>query len=827
MSTRLSGKPGSGKSTLMKYITSEFRDFYRSGAASHRWGSGADLVTCSFFFWALGSPIQKNYVGFLRSLLYQIAEQREDLIPMIMGQEAISGASSHIHEHFRIHAWTKERLDDALRRFLSAKPSSINVCFFVDGLDEFAGDEDLLMQTIRLLSRTPRTHVCVSSRPEQIFRQGFAKSPQLRLQDLNYEDIKKATKYRLNSTLQEKFPQVPWMIVELVADIVDKAQGIFLWAELVTEDLKKGARNSDSIEELHKRVDRTPNTIEGLYEHMLERLDKPYFQDAARYFQIITANQDLLALEQGFLTSRFPVLTLLNCACADEKAWNHVLSHDLEYFQSPGFQDLCCNLETRILTRCAGLVEVAEHRQGFLVGVSRKKKNGGSTQLVRSNKGAQSLAHYLREVKFIHKTVMDFLQSHEEFFQNLDWRLTATLTITRGAMGVMSLTPIIMCEEDAPLGPFTIDKEFIMNLLSRPSWIEALWPAQTNYRAISDSTIQIVGQAYEILNHVNRSLNGLDHTLSNHFHKWKDYNFSFHDCLGFAAYFGRHDYVSRYTARTNRIKEDAEYVLSCTFSGLASSVGEPFDVRKTSVVVGGFFRIVIDYLAQSRESQLCMESKWVIFLNCTHRHITTLVRSRSQFGKNPQFLQQVAQSIILWKDTVAYFLHHNADSNTIFKGWLNVFCSDKGETGSRIHVKLRAAETVLAWVMRTFGFVNPAFREEIEEIEDLLKSHGGQHRRIILSLHIDSVPYRLTREQSDRLLHAWSFEDGSLPGTDLGGPWSVKAEEEEQEPVNPDPTTERKLKILLENIDRFKIKREKQTRIRGINGGTTLDFGSP
>lgn len=470
-----------------------------------------------------------------------------------------------------------------------------------------------------------------------------------------------------------------------------------------------------------------------------------------------------------------------------------MLSHDLGHFQSPGFQDLCCNLETRILTRCAGLVEVSEHRQEVLAGVCHEKGNWNYKHAVRTNQGAQSLSYYLREVKFIHKTVIDFLQSHEELIQNLDWRLTATLTISRGAMGVMSLTPIIMCEEDAPLGPFKIDEEFFMHLPYGPSWIDALWPVQTNYQSISDSTIHIVDQAYEILKHVNRTLSGLE--------KWKEYEFSFHDCLGFAAYFGRYDYVSRYTARTNCIKEDAEYVLSCTFSGLRALVD--VDVRMTSIVLGGFFRIMMDYLPQSRESQLCMGSKWVTFLNCSHNHINTLIRSRSQLGKNPQFLQQAAQSIILWKDTVAYFLHHNADSNTILKGQLSMFCSRKDETGSRILVTIMVAETILALVRRIFGLVDQAIREEME---DLLKSHGGQHRRIILSLSLEARPdFRLTREQSDRLLHAWPFEDGSLPTADPTG-WSVMVEREEQEPVIEDPMTECTLKRALEYIDRSKVR---------------------
>jgi hypothetical protein len=841
MSIRLSGKPGSGKSTLMKYITSDFRRFCRSGAASHRWGSGADLITCSFFFWALGSPLQKNYVGFLRSLLYQIAEQREDLIPMIMGHEAISEARpSHPREPVRIYAWTKERLDDALRRFLSGKPSSISVCFFVDGLDEFVGDEDLLMGTIRLLSRTPTTHVCVSSRPEQIFRQGFAKSPQLRLQDLNYEDIKKATKDRLDTTLQEKFPQVPWMIVELVADVVDKAQGIFLWAELVTKDLKKGARNSDSIQELHKRLGRTPNTIEGLYEHMLERLDKPYFQDAARYFQLITANQEYLALRfDEDLESKTwnSALTLLHCACADEKAWDYVLKNDLEHFQSPEFHDLCRNVETRILTRCAGLVEVSEHRETTLEGIFERADD---MDAVRTNQGAQNLSYYLREIRYIHKTVMDFLQSHEEFFQDPDWRWTAVLTITRGRMGVVSLTPLMICEEDALLGPFEIEYSSVWRLLSRPSWTEAFWPAQTNCQAIRDSIIQVVEQAYEVLNHVSRSLNGLNHTLSNtcssyerFIGMWKHGENSFHDCLGFAAFFGRHDYVSRHTAQTKITQEDAEYVLPCTIVGLSTLINCSFDTRRAALVVGGFFRIVMDFLPQSRESQLCIgagvstcgvdrESSWVMFLDCSPRFIGRLVAMLRGLGSSTaelQFLQKATQSIILWIDRVACFLNHNADANMILHSDLDIYCSDQLGQGRSSFLSFTAAETLLAWVRRTCKSADPTLTKEME---DLLRSHGGQHRRTFFSFTIDRDVYRLTREQSDRLLHAWSFEDGSLPAADPAG-WSVKVSKEEQEPIKPDPIMERKLEVLLENIDRFKIREESRLTESFF---TTLDFES-
>lgn len=64
VNNRLSGKPGSGKSTLMKYVSTEFREFCHSNAVLSPWADGENLVACSFFFWNVGSPLQKTTLVF-------------------------------------------------------------------------------------------------------------------------------------------------------------------------------------------------------------------------------------------------------------------------------------------------------------------------------------------------------------------------------------------------------------------------------------------------------------------------------------------------------------------------------------------------------------------------------------------------------------------------------------------------------------------------------------------------------------------------------------------------------------------------------------------
>ncbi|KAL8740009.1 MAG: hypothetical protein Q9184_008543, partial [Pyrenodesmia sp. 2 TL-2023] len=52
----ISGKPGSGKSTLMKYIVNEDR----TSQFLANWEKGTDLIVVSFFFWTAGTALQKS-----------------------------------------------------------------------------------------------------------------------------------------------------------------------------------------------------------------------------------------------------------------------------------------------------------------------------------------------------------------------------------------------------------------------------------------------------------------------------------------------------------------------------------------------------------------------------------------------------------------------------------------------------------------------------------------------------------------------------------------------------------------------------------------------
>ncbi|KAL8874728.1 MAG: hypothetical protein Q9198_006824, partial [Flavoplaca austrocitrina] len=444
----LSGKPGSGKSTLMKYISTEFRSFCQSHDTLSAW---ANAVTCTFFFWNLGSSLQKSYVGLLRSLLHQIAKQRPEMIAVMSNQDrSTQSGQREPYSSSSIHTWTEQRLDDALARLLGGKPQAMRICMFIDGLDEFDGDEDRLIHIIHILSHASGTKICVSSRPEEIFRQGYAANPQLKLQDLNYPDIHKATVERLLPALKAHLPCAEWKFDRLVNDVVRKSQGIFLWADFMTKALKRGARNADSFEELEQRLERTPDTIDGLYEHMLGRLDKLYLRDAAGYFHHLLMFQE--TFNDGKHVHKVLRPSILGFTCIEQIVLGHRLYQNPNSVQISELQDACRRTETRILTRCAGLVETDEHAMDhfpFIIGEydpnssDEREVDPEVEYEVGSELAEEAIAGFVREVRFIHKSAADFLRNRKIIFEDSNWQCTGRSSAVREQIAIAGLAPIL------------------------------------------------------------------------------------------------------------------------------------------------------------------------------------------------------------------------------------------------------------------------------------------------------------------------------------------------------------------------------------------------
>ena len=82
-------------------------------------------------------------------------------------------------------------------------------------------------------------------------------------------------------------------LVSFVANIADIARGVFLWVTLVTQSLRNGLTNDDTMDDLNARLDALPRSIEAFYKYMLDSVEPVYRRKSANLLQMQLILPDL------------------------------------------------------------------------------------------------------------------------------------------------------------------------------------------------------------------------------------------------------------------------------------------------------------------------------------------------------------------------------------------------------------------------------------------------------------------------------------------------------------------------------------------------------
>lgn len=268
----INGKAGSGKSTLMRFLLNHDKTFEMLNI----WAAGQDLHVISYFFWrADGIPLQMNSLGLLRSLLYQLLYKRPDLSRVITDdiQSAKSGPD-----------WDEASLSRAMTRTLRSIQEKTVI--FIDGLDEFKGNLDRLLELCRELSTLENVKLCISSRPERKIEQVLASFETLQLQDLTQEAMRIFVRGMLERHRPNYSPDLYTAINkhELVYKLVVRAEGIFLWATIMTDSLLEAIDCGASASDLENIIQQSPQGLKSLFEF---RLKQGYPEQANEIFDML------------------------------------------------------------------------------------------------------------------------------------------------------------------------------------------------------------------------------------------------------------------------------------------------------------------------------------------------------------------------------------------------------------------------------------------------------------------------------------------------------------------------------------------------------------
>ncbi|CAN9209937.1 unnamed protein product [Alternaria alternata] len=311
----ISGRPGSGKSTLMKFLC------HHQKTKEHltTW-AGNEVIIAEYFFWNAGkNDLQKSQEGLLRSLLYQILRQCPDYIRLAFPgvwqcynpTNAGLPGSPDVQLDTEMPHTVPELLDSLPNVCNLHTQSEKRLCFFIDGLDEYVGDSRDVIQLVGVLRNLKHVKICVSSRQWNEFEDAFGKSgtDKLYMQDFNYQDINAYINDVFeNDNNYQELEDKDTLGQELIQEIVTAANGVFLWVVLVVRSLQDGLLEADSITRLQQRLRKLPTNLEELFERIIFRdVKETYRSEASHMFLVaLKAKENLPLMAYWFLGEDLP-----------------------------------------------------------------------------------------------------------------------------------------------------------------------------------------------------------------------------------------------------------------------------------------------------------------------------------------------------------------------------------------------------------------------------------------------------------------------------------------------------------------------------------------
>ena len=282
----ISGKAGSGKSTLMKFLCHHSR----VQQELESWAGDKKLVFAQFFFWNSGDKLQMSLEGLYRSILFETLKQCPELIPEIF-PEQWDGLESE-ETGFENTLFRFPKIKAAFNTLIDKRTfPKHRFCFFIDGLDEYEGDSLdhwKLAESLQSWADSEDIKICVSSRPHTAFLDTFSDNLRIHLHKLTRGDISRFAHVMFEK--DRNFNRIKDSYLDLVDRIVNLADGVFLWARLVVRSLLSSVGHNDSTSVLREKLEATPKGLNDFFEKLLGAIDPVDRKRSDKMLLIATLN---------------------------------------------------------------------------------------------------------------------------------------------------------------------------------------------------------------------------------------------------------------------------------------------------------------------------------------------------------------------------------------------------------------------------------------------------------------------------------------------------------------------------------------------------------
>ncbi|KAK6367217.1 hypothetical protein LTR64_008078 [Lithohypha guttulata] len=280
----ISGKPGSGKSTLMKHLSTSKET--RSKLPGTSTGGKGWSISHFFFDFRAAKGTPNTEQGLLRSLLYQITSElpleRDVLAKYELTLEQILSSQQ------------ADKMIDMLAEVIRSE--KLNVLFFVDGLDEYEHDIRELIRLLEEVRSRTKLRLCLASRPEPAIQAMLNAVPQIKVQNFNASGIEVYVRttikdLRTNVNYDQTIPIEP-----SITYILDKAEGVFLWVHFAVNTFLECLVIGCVESEIRGALELLPTQLDKMYDRLFEQVPSVCRNEASMVLLLVESASHVVDL---------------------------------------------------------------------------------------------------------------------------------------------------------------------------------------------------------------------------------------------------------------------------------------------------------------------------------------------------------------------------------------------------------------------------------------------------------------------------------------------------------------------------------------------------